>query len=107
LAYGSGYSSQATSSALFSSPLSHKPTREKAVAQVDTNQTKSLSAGIIFRVDPDNYKFYSNYLGADGSYSMPGTNGSHLHKCIFTNASSQMHLHKCKNLEAILNCRTH
>jgi hypothetical protein len=29
LAYGSGYSSQATSSALFSSPLSHKPTREK------------------------------------------------------------------------------
>jgi hypothetical protein len=61
-----------------------------AVAQVDTNQTKSLSAGIIFRVDPDNYKFYSNYLGADGSYSMPGTNGSHLHKCIFTNASSQM-----------------
>jgi hypothetical protein len=32
LAYGSGYSSQATSSALFSSPLSHKPTREKVVS---------------------------------------------------------------------------
>jgi hypothetical protein len=40
LAYGSGYSSQATSSALFSSPLSHKPTREKEVPPTNPEKAK-------------------------------------------------------------------
>jgi hypothetical protein len=62
LAYGSGYSSQATSSALFSSPLSHKPTREKGIYpshRSPHSRSKLRGSGPSFGIKKDKEAFDS------------------------------------------------